>query len=179
VTVSYAERAGRAPTSSSRLSVVVFLAVAVLFSALRLLATTTTLAAPLGGRSQPTTQTWVFAAIWIVTYFAEAAAGSLLWRRRWTRPSARVAVVLFWVQLGVQGLRLLDLLGARISGGALPWSAFGTAVLLDVVVVLSATAAWSTSRRASGLLCVVLGWSLFVTAVTGADALLLNGLPLT
>ena len=177
--MSYAAGVGRAPRSVSRLSLLPFLGLAVLLTALRLLATTSAIGGAAGQVQPPTSQTWLFAVIWIVGYFVEAVAGWLLWRRRSVRPYGRAALVIFWVQLGVQGLRLLNLLGSHLTAGELPWSAFGTVVLLAVVVVIDAVAAWSVSRGASVLLWALLAWLLYVTALTGADALLQNGLPLT
>ena len=175
--MTYVRGAGRAPATGSRLSLVPLLALATVLSAVRLYATT---AAVMSGPStpQPTTQTWVFAVIWIVEYFAEAFAGWLLWRAR-GRPYGRAAIVTYWILLGLQGLRLLNLLGSRLTAGQLPWSAFGTVVLLDVIVIIGALLAWQVSRAAGVLLTLSLGWLLVVTGITGADALLQNGLPLT
>lgn len=178
--MSYAARAGRAPASSHPLALLPFLAFALVLSALRLYATFSALSVGTGGRPEaPTTQTWVLAAAWVSAYVVEAVAGWLLWRRRGASSYGRAALVVFWIQLGLQGLRLLNLLGSRLTAGQLPWSAFGTVVLLDVVVVVSVLTAWQVSRRAGVLLCLVLAWALYITALTGADALLQNGLPLT
>lgn len=178
--MSYAHGAVRPRTVSSRRSLLPFLGFALVLSALRLLATTAAVTSGVGGRAQaPTSQTWLFAAIWIGAYFAEAVAGWLLWRRRHTHPYGRAALIVFWVQLGLQGLRLLNLLGTHLTAGLVPWSAFGTVVLLAVVVVVNMVAAWPISRPAGAFLAAVLAWLLFVTALTGADALLQNGLPLT
>jgi tryptophan-rich sensory protein len=177
--VSYAAPAGRAPATAHPLSLLPFLAVALLLAALRLSATFTALAVGSGGRPQaPTTQTWVLAAAWVAAYLLEAVAGWRLWRRR-ARPYGRAALVVFWIQVGIQGLRLLNLLGSRLTAGQVPWSAFGTVVLLDVVAVVGVLTAWQVSRAAGVLLALVLGWALYITALTGADALLQYGLPLT
>lgn len=176
--MSYAEGAGRARASLGRLSLLPFVGLAILLSGLRLLATIAAMRSGSAGGT-PTSQTWVFAVIWIAAYLAEAVAGWLLWRGRRTHASGQAALVIFWVQLGLQGLRLLNLLGTHLTAGLVPWSAFGTVVLLDVVVVVNMVAAWPVSRQAAVLLAAVLGWLLFVTALTGADALLQNGLPLT
>lgn len=180
VVVSYTAGAGRPPASSSPWSLLPFLAAALVLTALRLLATASAMAVGgSGGTPSPTTQTWELAVLWIGAYLAEAVAGWLLWRRRRTSGYGRAALILFWVQLGLQGLRLLNLLGSRLTAGQLPWSAFGTVVLLDVVVIVSVLTAWQVSKGAGVLLCAVLAWLLYVTALTGADAVLQNGLPLT
>jgi benzodiazapine receptor len=177
--VTYVGGVGRVPAPAGRLSVLVFLLLALLLSAVRVYATTAAMTnGPTTGTSSDPTQTLVFAVIWVVAYFAQAVAGWLLWRSR-ARPYGHGALIMFWILLGLQGLRLLNLLGSRLTAGQLPWSAFGTVVLLDVVGVIAALFAWQVSRRAGVLIWAVLAWMLVVTAITGTDALLQNGLPLT
>ena len=175
--MTYARGAGGARAAASPLALLPFVALAIVLSGGRLLATTAAMTSGTGTQ-QPTTQTWVFAALWIAEYFAEAVAGWLLWRSR-TLPYGRAAMVTYWILLGLQGLRLLNLLGSRLTAGQLPWSAFGTVVLLDVVAVVGVLLAWQVSRAAGAILAVDLGWLLVVTAITGADALMQYGLPLT
>lgn len=177
--MTYSGGVRRPPATASRWWVLLLVAIAVVLSAVRLSATTAVMTAgPTPDVPQATGQTWLFAAIWVVAYLAEAAAGWLLLRSR-TRPYRHAALIVFWILLALQALRLLNLLGSRLTAGQVPWSAFGTVVLLDVVTVVAALTAWQVSRRAGAILALVLAWLLFVTALTGADALLQNGLPLT
>lgn len=153
-----------------------FIALAVALSAVRLLLTF----APIGtGPRVLSTQTLVFAAFWVASYTAEAVAGGLLWRRRSTARYGHVALVLFWVQIGLQVLRLGNLVAGRLLPPPVPWSAFLTIALLVVAGALTTVAAWQVSRAAAALLGAVLAWLLVVTAVTGADAILRYGLPLS
>lgn len=177
VVLSYADGAGRAARLPSRRSVLVFIGIALALTALRVVATVT--AARQGSAAPESAQTLVFAVLWIASYFAEALAGWLLWRHRGARPYAHVAIVVFWVQIGLQVLRLLNLVAVRLVPGGVPWSAFGTVALLAVAVAVTMVAAWATSRTASVLLGAVLVWLLVVTAITGVDAILRDGLPLS
>ena len=113
--MSYAGSTGRAPAAARPASLLPFLGLALVLSAVRVLATVAALAAgPSTGAVTSATQTTVFAGIWIAGYFAEAVAGWLLWRNR-LQPYGRAAMVLLWITLGVQALRLLNLLGSRLT----------------------------------------------------------------
>lgn len=153
-----------------------FLALAVVLSAVRLFLTVT----PLDASDAPaSTQTSVFTVLWIASYGAEAAAGWLLWRARGRHTYGRAVTILFWVQIGLQVVRLGNLVVARLLPPPVPWSAFATIALLVAAGAVTTAAAWSISRAASVLLGAVLAWLLVVTAITGADAILRYGLPLS
>lgn len=154
-----------------------FLGLAVVLSGARLVLTFVDLGSATGGT--PATQTVVFAVLWIAGYFAEAVAGYLLWHHRGRHRYGRGALVLFWIQIGLQIVRLLTLVAVRVVPGGLPWAAFGTAALLSVAIAVTMVAAWTIVKPAAVLLGAVLVWLLAITAITGADAILRYGPPLS
>ncbi|GAA2751704.1 tryptophan-rich sensory protein [Amnibacterium kyonggiense] len=153
-----------------------FIALAVALSAVRLFLTFS----PLGGGAAPaSTQTLVFTVLWIASYVAEATAGRLLWRSRSRHTYGRAVVVLFRIQIGLQVVRLVNFMAARLLPPPVPWSAFATIALLVAAGAVTTVAAWSIPRAASVLLGAVLAWLLVVTAITGVDAILRYGLPIS
>jgi translocator protein len=161
----------------SRLSLPLFMALALALSLLGLL-TTTPLASgwyTAGPSPDWTPQTWVFALGWTVVYVLDGSAGWLLWRRRAAAPYSSGVLLLYWVQIGLQALWLIGFMAQGLVAGAGLWLVFAVIVALDVVTLVAATTAWPVSRAAAVLLMVVLAWLLLGTALAGAATLLRIG----
>jgi len=120
---------------------------------------------------------WLFGPVWTLLYAMMAVAAFLVWRRAFgggggagaggeipdVRPAARVALVVFGVQLVLNALWswLFFAMRSPLAG------------LVEIVVLWMAIAAtialfWPLSRVAAGLMVPYLAWVSFATALNGA-----------
>lgn len=107
-----------------------------------------------------TPPSWVFMPAWTTLYALMGVASWLVWREGVGRPEVRGALVLYGVQLALNGAWSLIFFGARRPGLA----------LVEVVVLLGLVL-WTTGRffpvsRAAGWLMVpYAAWTAFATAL--------------
>lgn len=103
---------------------------------------------------------WLFAPVWIVLYALMGIAAYLVWREGWERTTVRTALVLFLVQLVLNGLWTPVFFGAEsIVGGAL------IIVALVVVLALTLRAFFRVRALAGWLLVPYLLWVLYAAAL--------------
>lgn len=105
---------------------------------------------------------WLFGPVWSVLYAMMALAVWLAWRAVGF-PRARLAVVLFGVQLAANAL--WSWLFFAWNLGAL---AFAEVVLLWVLIVATVVAFWRVQRIAAVLLVPYLAWVSFAAVLTFA-----------
>jgi benzodiazapine receptor len=99
----------------------------------------------------------VFGPVWSILYMAMAVAGWLIWRRR-TRAGAKVALLLFVVQLGLNAIWTGLFFALRDPG-----LAFGEITLLWLAIVATVMAFWRISRVAALLMIPYLVWVTFAS----------------
>jgi translocator protein len=105
---------------------------------------------------------WLFGPVWTFLYLLMGVAAWLVWRTRgWA--GARLALVLFLVQLGVNALWSWLFFAWRLGAAALVDSA-----LLWLLVAATMLAFWRIRPLATVLLFPYLGWVGFATALTYA-----------
>jgi len=98
---------------------------------------------------------WVFGPVWTVLYAMMGIAMWLVWRSGgW--PRARVALILFGVQLLLNTGWSIIFFGARSPG-----LAFAEILLLWCAILATMVAFWSHSKAASVLLVPYVAWSSF------------------
>jgi tryptophan-rich sensory protein len=105
---------------------------------------------------------WLFGPVWTVLYICIGVAGWLVWRRAGFA-GARVAMIVFGVQLALNALWSVLFFGMRQPG----W-AFVEIVLLWIAIAGTIIAFWRHSRPASLLLAPYLLWVTFASALNFA-----------
>lgn len=106
---------------------------------------------------------WVFGPVWTALYLTMGVALYLVWRVGWSRPAVRTAVLLFGVQLVLNGLWSVLFFGLRSPALAL-------AEILVLWAAIIATA-WAFRRvvPAAGMLMVpYLAWVTFAAVLNGS-----------
>ena len=111
---------------------------------------------------------WVFGPVWTALYLLMGIALYLVWREGWQRPEVRAAMVLFAVQLALNGVWSLLFFGMRS-----PALALADVVLLWVAIVATTVAFWRVGTTAGALLLPYLAWVTFA-AVLNASLWWLN-----
>jgi tryptophan-rich sensory protein len=104
---------------------------------------------------------WLFAPVWSVLYAMMALAAWRIWNRR-DRPGARLALVLFGLQLALN-------LGWSVLFFGLVWpgGAFVDIVLLLAVLALTIVAFFRIDRVAGVLLAPYWAWTAFAAVLNG------------
>lgn len=102
---------------------------------------------------------WLFGPTWTLLYGLMAVAAWLVWRRREHAPAAtRVALTLWWVQLG------LNLAWTPVFFALEQlWLGLAVIITLDVVLLVLILRVRHLSRVAAGLLVPYLVWIVFAT----------------
>lgn len=110
-----------------------------------------------------TPPSWLFGPVWTVLYVMMGVALYLVWREGWTRPDVRLAVMVFFGQLALNGLWSILFFGMRAPGLALV-----EIVVLLASIVVTAVIFWRISSTAGVLLVPYLAWVSFATLLNGA-----------
>ena len=103
---------------------------------------------------------WVFGPVWTALYVMMAVAAWLVWRRGPDAPAVRAALVLFFVQLALNGLWSPLFFGLRAPGLA----ALDIAALW-AMIALTTTAFFRQSRAAGLLMLPYLAWASFAAVL--------------
>ncbi|WP_290651600.1 TspO/MBR family protein [Aquisalimonas sp.] len=110
---------------------------------------------------------WLFAPVWTLLYTLMGVAAWMVWEYRKGSPAATVALVLFLIQLALNGLW--------------PWLFFGQQAMvlafIDILLLWGALVAtliafMRVRRLAGGLLVPYLLWTTFAAALNGAIVVL-------
>jgi tryptophan-rich sensory protein len=106
---------------------------------------------------------WVFAPVWTILYLMMGVAAYLVWQRGLSTAGVRTALVLFALQLVLNGLWSVLFFGMHSPGLA----------LVEIVVLWVAIAAtvlhfWRVTPIAGGLLLPYLAWVSFAAVLNGA-----------
>lgn len=114
-------------------------------------------------RPEWTPPAWLFGPVWTLLYLLMAIAAWLVWRQAGGFRTAKVAVTLFVVQLGLNVGWSLLFFGFRSPGWAL-----AEIVVLWLAIAATAASFWSHSRGAALLLVPYLAWVAFAGVLNGA-----------
>jgi tryptophan-rich sensory protein len=106
---------------------------------------------------------WIFGPVWTVLYIMMGVAAFLVWRKGLEGDGVRIALVVFGVQLALNGLWSILFFGMQAPGWALVeiillWTAIGVATVLFFRVALPAGA----------LLLPYWGWVTFATVLNAS-----------
>lgn len=113
---------------------------------------------------------WAFGVVWSVLYSLIAVSGWLLWRRR-----ARASLALYVAQLAVNAVWTPMFFGGYpVIGTPALWISVGVILLLDLLVLATIAAAWTSSRLAALLLLPYLVWILYASTLNWGDAILIS-----
>jgi tryptophan-rich sensory protein len=104
----------------------------------------------------------VFGPVWAVLYTMQGIAAWLVWRRRDTR-GARVALVVFLLQLALNGLWTWIFFSWRQGG-----LAFAEILVLLALIIATIGLFWRIRPLAAALLLPYAGWVAFASALTFA-----------
>jgi tryptophan-rich sensory protein len=103
---------------------------------------------------------WVFGPVWTALYVMMGAASWLVWRRGFSRPEVRRALVVYGVQLAFNLAWSLTFFGLRQ-----PFAALIVIVVLFALIAISMLRFVVVSRPAALLLLPYLAWVGFATAL--------------
>ncbi len=103
---------------------------------------------------------WIFGPVWTTLYAIMGLAAFLVWREIAEGRSGRMPLVLFFIQLGLNGLWTPLFFGAHRIGMAL-----ADIVLLWLVLVATTIAFFRVSRWAGALMLPYLAWVSYATAL--------------
>jgi tryptophan-rich sensory protein len=106
---------------------------------------------------------WIFGPVWTVLYVAMGVAAFLVWRRGLAVDGVRAALVLFLVQLALNGLWTLLFFGLRS-----PAWAFAEILVLWLLIGATTWAFWRVSPTAGALMLPYWAWVSFATVLNGA-----------
>jgi tryptophan-rich sensory protein len=110
---------------------------------------------------------WLFGPVWFVLYGLIALAGWLIWQSPAAEAWKRPALLLFSVQLVLNGLWSPAFFGLRS-----PELALMVAFLLLAAILATIRAFWGIDRRAALMLAPYAAWVGFASALTGSIAAL-------
>lgn len=105
-----------------------------------------------------TPPSWVFGPVWTVLYILMGVAAYGVWRLRFAYDDARKGLVLFGLQLGLNGAWSLAFFGLQS-----PLFALVDIVLLNILLVVTIKIFFSVYRLSGWLLIPYLLWVLFAT----------------
>ena len=111
---------------------------------------------------------WVFGPVWTLLYLMMGIAASLVWQKGWSSGAVKVALVLFAIQLVLNGLWSVLFFGIRSPG-----LAFAEILLLWVSIGGTIVLFWRVSPAAGMLLLPYQAWVTFA-AVLNASIWILN-----
>jgi len=103
---------------------------------------------------------WLFGPVWTVLYFLMAASVFLVWQKGIENPWVKTAIVLYLIQLILNGLWTPIFFGLRM-----PLAAFCEIVLLLAAIVLTMWAFAKVSRAAALLLVGYIAWTTFAAVL--------------
>ena len=108
-------------------------------------------------------QAWIFGPVWTALYIMMGVAAFLVWRKGLEVDGVRIALVVFAVQLALNGLWSILFFGMQAPGWALVeiillWTAIGVTTVLFLRV----------SQPAGILLLPYLGWVTFATVLNAS-----------
>ncbi|KPK01963.1 MAG: hypothetical protein AMS20_12690 [Gemmatimonas sp. SG8_28] len=106
---------------------------------------------------------WVFGPVWTALYLMMGAALYLVWREGAQRPEVRTAILLFAVQLALNGLWSVLFFGVRS-----PALAFAEILLLWTAIGATTLAFWAIRTTAGALLLPYLAWVTFAAVLNGS-----------
>ncbi len=114
---------------------------------------------------------WLFGPVWTLLYAMMAVAAFLVWRRGFgvpgqipdLRPAARIALVVFGVQLALNALWSWLFFAMRS-----PLAGLVEIVVLWIAIAATIALFWPLSRVAAGMMVPYLAWVTFATALNGA-----------
>jgi tryptophan-rich sensory protein len=102
---------------------------------------------------------WVFGPVWTALYLMMACAAWLVWRRA----GAAVPLILFFVQLALNGAWTPIFFGLKLPGPA-----FGVIVALWWAILATTIAFWRATPLAGALMLPYLAWVTFAGALNFA-----------
>lgn len=106
---------------------------------------------------------WVFGPVWTALYAMMGVALYLVWRQGWQRPDVRAAMLLFAVQLVLNGLWSVLFFGLRS-----PALAFAEILALWAAIAATAAAFRSVAPAAALLMLPYLAWVTFAAVLNGS-----------
>jgi benzodiazapine receptor len=101
---------------------------------------------------------WVFGPVWTLLYTLMGIASFLVWRKAGKTLEGKVALVIFFVHLGINALWSIIFFGYQN-----PELAFGWIVFLLAVIVIMTGLFWRISRWAGMLLLPYIAWVSFAS----------------
>ena len=106
---------------------------------------------------------WVFGPVWTALYATMGVALYLVWREGWPRPDVRTAMILFAVQLVLNGLWSVLFFGLRS-----PALAFAEILVLWAAIAVTAAAFRTVVPVAGALMVPYLAWVTFAAILNGS-----------
>lgn len=110
---------------------------------------------------------WVFGPVWTILYLMMGLALFLVWHKGVDRDLVRVGLILFAVQLALNGLWSVIFFGMR-----LPAYAFAEILLLWIAIAATIVWFWRSVPAAGLLLVPYLAWVSFASVLNGSIWLL-------
>jgi len=106
---------------------------------------------------------WVFGPVWTLLYVMMGVAAFLVWQRGWNDEAVRIALVLFLVQLALNGLWSILFFGMRSPG-----LAFAEIIVLWLSIAATAVLFWRVLAAAGMLLLPYAAWVSFAAVLNGS-----------
>ena len=106
---------------------------------------------------------WVFGPVWTLLYVMMGVAAFLVWQRGWNDKAVRIALVLFLVQLALNGLWSVLFFGMRSPG-----LAFAEIIVLWLSIAATAILFWRVLAAAGMLLLPYAAWVSFAAVLNGS-----------
>lgn len=103
---------------------------------------------------------WLFGPVWTILYVMMGIAAFLVWRKAGGLAAMGAALVLFLLQLALNGLWSVIFFGLRSPG-----MAFGEVILFWFILVLTIVAFFRRSRGAGLLMLPYLAWVSFASVL--------------
>lgn len=106
---------------------------------------------------------WIFGPVWTLLYILMGVAAYLVWRQGWERDTVKLALVLFALQLLLNGLWSVLFFGSRSPG-----LAFAEIILLWVAIAATLVVFWGVRPLAGALLLPYEAWVTFAAVLNGS-----------
>ena len=106
---------------------------------------------------------WVFGPVWTLLYIMMGIAAFLVWRQGIGTPGVKLALVVFALQLALNGLWSIVFFGMQSPG----W-AFVEIILLWLAVLASTWLSWRVAPAAGWLMLPYLAWVGFAALLNGS-----------
>ncbi len=110
---------------------------------------------------------WVFGPVWTLLYILMGVALFLVWKKGWENKSVKLAMVLFFLQLGLNALWSILFFGFQN-----PFLAFVEIVILWLLIVITMENFYQISKLAMYLLIPYLLWVSFASYLNASIWLL-------